>query len=135
MRLILTVVAGVAVVWALAVGALFLARPEETTLRQAVRLLPDTLRLLGRLARDRTVPRAARWPVWIVLGYLALPIDLVPDIIPVIGWADDVILVGLVLRRLVRRAGPDALARHWPGTAEGLVTLRRLLRLDAAHPV
>ncbi|MGI8937093.1 MAG: YkvA family protein [Iamia sp.] len=131
MRTALLVAAGLMALWGLLMGALYLVRPEEATLRQAVRLLPDTLRLLGRLARDQAVPRSARWPVWILLGYLALPLDLVPDFIPVIGWADDVILVALVLRRLVRRAGPEVVARHWPGPPEGLVALRSLFRLGA----
>jgi len=64
-----------------------------------------------------------------LLGYLALPFDLVPDVIPVLGWADDAIVVALVLRSVVRRAGPEALARHWPGSPEGLAALRRLARL------
>ncbi|CAN5769378.1 YkvA family protein [soil metagenome] len=129
MRTALLVAAGLMALWGLLMGALYLVRPEEATLRQAVRLLPDTLRLLGRLARDQAVPRSARWPVWILLGYLALPLDLVPDFIPVIGWADYVILVALWLRRLVRRAGPDVVARHWSGPPEGLVALRSLFRL------
>ena len=54
--------------------------------------------------------------LWLLLGYLALPIDLVPDFIPVLGYADDAIVVALVLRSVVRRAGPDAIERHWPGT-------------------
>jgi uncharacterized membrane protein YkvA (DUF1232 family) len=55
-----------------------------------------------------------------------LPFDLVPDFIPVAGYADDVLLVAWVLRSVVRAAGPEALDRHWPGTPEGLVVVRRL---------
>jgi uncharacterized membrane protein YkvA (DUF1232 family) len=46
--------------------------------------------------------------------------DLVPDFIPVIGYADDAIIVAMVLRSVLRRAGPEALSRHWPGTPAGL---------------
>jgi uncharacterized membrane protein YkvA (DUF1232 family) len=69
--------------------------------------------------------------VWALLAYLALPIDLVPDFIPVIGYADDAILTAIVLRHLARRAGWKRVAEHWPGTSDGLVTLSRMLRLDA----
>jgi uncharacterized membrane protein YkvA (DUF1232 family) len=67
--------------------------------------------------------------LWLLLGYLALPIDLVPDFIPVIGYADDAVIVVLALRSVTRRAGPEALERHWPGTPEGLAAIRRLARL------
>ena len=63
------------------------------------------------------------------MAYLALPFDLVPDVVPVIGYADDAILTSLLLRRVIRLAGPEKLAEYWPGTAEGLATLRQVLRL------
>ncbi len=91
-----------------------------------MRLLPDVLRLVQRLARDPALPRGIRWRLALLLAYLALPIDLVPDFIPVAGYADDVLLVAWVLRSVVRAAGPAALEQHWPGTEEGLVVVRRL---------
>jgi uncharacterized membrane protein YkvA (DUF1232 family) len=66
------------------------------------------------------------------LGYLALPIDLIPDFVPVLGYADDAIIVAFVLRSVARRAGPEALAKHWLGTPEGLVAVRRMCRLRDA---
>ena len=108
-----------------------IARPKADTLRQMPRLLPDTIRLVRRLATDRTIPRSARLPVWGLLAYLATPIDLVPDFIPLIGYADDAVLVAYVLRRLIRRAGPDKVFAHWPGAPEGLVSLRHALGIEA----
>jgi uncharacterized membrane protein YkvA (DUF1232 family) len=108
---------------------LAIARPDTGTLGEMPRVLPDTIRLVRRLAVDRNIPRRARLPVWVLLAYLACPIDLVPDFIPVIGYADDAILTALVLRRLVRYAGPATVADQWPGTPEGLTALRRMLRL------
>jgi uncharacterized membrane protein YkvA (DUF1232 family) len=70
--------------------------------------------------------------LWLLLGYLALPVDLVPDFIPVIGYADDAVIVALALRSVTRHAGADALERHWPGTPEGLAAVRRLAGLGAA---
>lgn len=123
------VVGGVLLLWLALVVALWATRPDELRLRELLRLLPDVVRLVRRLAGDRTLPRGVRVRLWLLLGYLALPFDLVPDVIPVLGWADDAIVVALVLRSVVRRAGPEALARHWPGSADGLAALRRLARL------
>lgn len=115
--------------WLALMATLFVARPKETTLRDAIRLLPDTVRLVRRIASDEAVPRSVRWRLWLLLGYLAIPIDLVPDFLPVLGYADDAIIVALVIRSVVSRAGPDVLRRHWPGTDDGLAALRRLARL------
>jgi uncharacterized membrane protein YkvA (DUF1232 family) len=121
-----------ALVWGLLVAALFLLRPDGTTLRDGLRLLPDSVRLLQRLARDKSLGGRLRLRLWLLLGYLALPIDLVPDFLPVIGFADDAILILWVLRSVVRSAGREALVRHWPGTDAGLATLERLAGLSAA---
>ena len=63
------------------------------------------LRLLPRLAADRSLPRGVRVRLALLLAYLASPIDLVPDFIPVIGYADDAIIVAAVLRSVARQAG------------------------------
>lgn len=99
---------------------------QRSTLRHALRLLPDVVRLLRRLAADPAVPRGVRLRLLLLLAYLLSPIDLVPDVIPVLGHADDAVIAAIALRSAIRRAGPDALARHWPGTPEGLAALTRL---------
>ena len=55
-----------------------------------------------------------------LLGYIAMPIDLVPDFIPVLGYADDAILAAIVLRTVLRRAGRNKISEHWRGTPGGL---------------
>jgi len=125
------VLGGVLLLWLALVVALWATRPDELRLRELLRLLPDVVRLVRRLAADRTLDRGVRVRLWLLLGYLALPFDLVPDVIPVLGWADDAVVVALVLRSVVRRAGPGALDRHWPGSPEGLAALRRVARLPA----
>jgi uncharacterized membrane protein YkvA (DUF1232 family) len=117
---------GLVVVWVVLIGVLVLVRPRGQLLYEAVRLLPDVLRLVRRLARDEDLPRGVRVRVWLLLGYLVLPIDLVPDFIPVLGHADDAIVVVAVLRGVVRRAGLAAVRRHWPGTDDGFAALCRL---------
>jgi uncharacterized membrane protein YkvA (DUF1232 family) len=120
---------GLLVVWLVVVVAFWWAgrHTGETRLRDALRLLPDVVRLVRRLAADSTLPRGVRWRLGLLLAYLAMPLDLVPDFIPVAGYADDALLVAWVLRSVVRTAGPQALERHWPGTPEGLAVVRRLV--------
>ena len=130
MTLVVNMLAGVAVGYLALLVALLVARPKGSLLGEAVRLLPDLLRLLRRLAADSTVPRGARVRLALLLAYLAIPFDLVPDFVPVLGYADDAIIVSLVLRSVVRRAGSPAVRRHWPGTDDGLAALARLTRLQ-----
>ncbi len=125
------VLAGLLLLWVLLVAVLWASKPDEVRLRELLRLLPDVLRLVRRLAADGSLPRGVRVRLWLLLAYLALPIDLVPDFIPVLGYADDAIAVALVLRSVVRRAGTEAVTREWPGTPDGLAALRRLARLPA----
>ncbi|HEV7419141.1 MAG TPA: YkvA family protein [Mycobacterium sp.] len=122
-----------ALIWAALTVALWFVKPDDVGVRDAMRLLPDLLRLLKRLASDPTMPRGIRVRLALLLGYLALPIDLIPDFVPVLGYADDAIIVAFVLRSVARRAGPEALAKHWPGTPEGLVAVRRMCRLHGAE--
>lgn len=75
-----------ALTWVALVFALLVARPEASLLAEALRLLPDVLRLLRRLAGDRSLARDVRIRLWLVLGYLAIPIDLIPDFVPVLGY-------------------------------------------------
>jgi uncharacterized membrane protein YkvA (DUF1232 family) len=129
----LSVAGGVLILWLVLVSALWCARPDDTGLRDALRLLPDILRLLKRLAADPNLPRRVRVQLGLLLAYLALPIDLIPDFIPILGYADDAIIVAMVLRSVTRTAGAEALARHWPGTPDGLDALRRLCRLPTPN--
>jgi uncharacterized membrane protein YkvA (DUF1232 family) len=132
-RLLIGILVALGAVWAIFVVFLFVARPPGTSVGDAARLLPDVVRLVRRVATDRSLPRRVRWPVWLLLGYLALPIDLVPDFLPVIGYADDVIITLVVLRFVAHRAGPEALRRHWPGTDAGLEALFRLAHVHGTR--
>ena len=72
------------------------------------------------------VPWMVRVELMLLLGYLVSPIDLIPDFIPVIGFLDDAVVVAIMLRIVVRTAGPQMLQRHWPGTPQGLGALCRI---------
>ncbi|GAB3294513.1 DUF1232 domain-containing protein [Epidermidibacterium keratini] len=123
---------GIALVlmWVALVVALIVIRPRGAQLRESLRLLPDVVRLVRRLAADDTLPRGIRIRLWLLLAYLAIPIDPIPDFIPVLGYADDAILVVAVLRSVVRRAGLEAVRAHWPGTDDGFAVLSRLTGLE-----
>lgn len=124
-------VLGLVLLWGALLLFLWRAKPDGEGLREAVRLLPDVLRLVSRLARDATLPRGSRVRLWLLMAYLAMPVDLVPDFIPVIGYADDAVLVVWTLRSVVRLAGADPVQRHWPGTPQGLQSVTRLTGLRA----
>ncbi|MFL6121208.1 YkvA family protein [Actinophytocola sp.] len=129
--LVLGVASALLLAWVALVVMLLVVRPRGGLLREALRLLPDVLRLIRRLAADRSLPRAVRVRIALLLVYLALPIDLIPDFVPVLGYADDAIIVTAVLRSVVKRAGIDAVQAHWPGTHDGFATLTRLTGLDS----
>lgn len=126
---------GVALVlglWALAILALTLVGRREDA-RAMVGLLPGAVALCARLLRDRALPRRRRALLAALLVYLALPIDLVPDFIPVAGQLDDAILVLLVLRAIVR-ASPDRVVAQWRGSDRSLSLLLRLVGVAARPP-
>jgi uncharacterized membrane protein YkvA (DUF1232 family) len=127
--LLIGVSAALLLAWVALALTLVILRPRGGLLREALRILPDVLRLVRRLASDRTLPRAVRIRLGLLLAYLAMPIDLIPDFIPVLGYADDAIIVTAVLRSVVRRAGIDAVRRHWPGTDDGFAVVTRLTGL------
>jgi uncharacterized membrane protein YkvA (DUF1232 family) len=126
---LISLAAGVVVLYLLLLVSLWRAGrhgPDAPTVRQALRLLPDVTRLLRRLTADNSLPRAVRIRLMLLLANLASPVDLIPDFIPVIGYADDAIVVAVALRSVVHCAGPAAVERHWPGTPEGLQLIQRL---------
>ena len=120
------VAVALALSWLALIVALVVVRPKGPLLREAMRILPDLVRLLRRLAADSEMPPGVRIRLVLLLGYLAIPFDLVPDFIPVLGYADDAIIVTAVLRSVVRRAGLDAVRARWPGTDDGFAALSRL---------
>ena len=127
--ILIGVLSGIMLAWLILAAAIWLAKPDDLTLGDMIRLLPDLLRLLKRVATDGAVPWMVRVELMLVLGYIFSPIQLIPDFIPVIGFLDDAVLVAIMLRIVVRTAGPQMLHKHWPGTSEGLQALCRVCGL------
>ena len=100
--------------------------------RELAAFVPDCIVLFKRLLGDRRVPRRAKLGLVLLVGYLAMPFDLVPDFIPIAGQLDDAILVALTIAYVVRRTGPAVVEELWPGSDRGLRALLMLVsRRDA----
>jgi len=112
-------------IYALFVGALYIAG-RRTEARAVAGFIPDCIVLFRRLLRDPRISRARKLLIIGLIGYLAMPLDLVPDFIPVAGQLDDAILVALVLRAVLRGGGPQTVREHWPGPKDSLRVILRL---------
>jgi uncharacterized membrane protein YkvA (DUF1232 family) len=109
----------VLVAWLVAVG-------RRAEARAAARFVPDAIVLFRRLLGDPRVPRGRKLVLVAVVAYLATPIDLVPDFVPVAGYLDDVVIVAFALRHVLRGAPRGLVEEHWPGPPESLALLVRL---------
>jgi uncharacterized membrane protein YkvA (DUF1232 family) len=111
--------------WAAGVATLVLAG-RRTEARALAGFIPDCLVLFRRLLADDRLPRSRKLALVALLAYLAFPLDLVPDFIPVAGQLDDAIVVALVLRYVLRSAGMPLVREHWPGPPRSLSIITRL---------
>lgn len=124
---VLLVVLLLLAIWATVVVAVWRSAPSKASAMDVVRLLPDVLRLAAGLARDPATPRSCRLALAGLALWIASPIDLIPEFVPLIGPLDDVVVAAIVLRWVGRRIGLEALRAHWPGTPEGFALILRLL--------
>jgi uncharacterized membrane protein YkvA (DUF1232 family) len=88
--------------------------------------IPDCVVLVTRLARDPRVPRRRKLLLLALIGYLASPLGLVPDFIPVVGQLDDAIIVAFVLRHVVPSGGESVIRELWPGPERSLALILRI---------
>ncbi len=129
--IIAAAVVTVIVIWLALVVVLWLNRPSRDLAMTVMRMLPDVLRLTGRLIVDPATPRSARLALVFLGGWIAMPLDLVPDFLPVIGQLDDVVVAVLVLRWVGRRVGETKMRTLWSGSTEGWELLSRALGWSA----
>ena len=94
--------------------------------RDVARFVPDCIVLFRRLIGDARVPRRKKAVLVVLIGYLALPFDLVPDFIPVAGYLDDAVIVGFALRHVLRGADATLIEELWPGPRESLDLILRI---------
>ena len=127
LRTAAAVTLAVVVVWAIAILLIWLLAPKESRLLDVVRLLPDVLRLAAGLAADPATPRSCRIALAGLAVWIASPIDLIPEFVPVVGPLDDIVVAAIVLRWVGRRVDDDVLRAKWPGSAEGFSLVLRLL--------
>jgi uncharacterized membrane protein YkvA (DUF1232 family) len=113
------------VLYALFIGVLLVAG-RHTDARALATFIPDCLVLFRGLVRDPHVPKSRKLLLVALIAYLAMPLDLVPDFIPVAGQLDDAIIVALVLGALVRTGGPELVREHWRGPQRSLDVILRL---------
>ena len=116
-------------VYALALSLLFVLG-RRTAAREIATLVPNLARLFKGLLRDPRVPRGSKVLLAAGAVWIASPIDLIPEFIPVLGPLDDAVVAALILRHVLRSAGSEVVAEHWRGEP---ATLERLLRLFAAR--
>ena len=125
LRALFVAVAVVASVWILAV-LLLVVIGRRTAARELAMLLPNLFALFRGLARDPRLPRRSRFLLLFAAAWIASPIDLIPEFIPFLGPLDDAVVAVLVLRHLLRVAGPEAIRDHWRGDP---ASLDRILRI------
>lgn len=96
----------------------------------AVLMMPNIIKLIGRLLRDPRVPRRAKITLGLAAAYVASPIDLIPEVIPVIGWADDVLVLMFAIDSLIERAGNEVVEELWDGPGDLLSLVRDVVGLS-----
>ncbi|WP_088979116.1 YkvA family protein [Micromonospora coxensis] len=118
--------------WGLLV--LLARRLPPGVLRDLAAFIPDCLTTVRRLRADERVPRRAKVAVVLAGLWVASPIDLIPEFLPVIGPLDDIVVVALALRYAGRQVPREVLLAAWPGEPRLLLRLLGPAHGRAAAP-
>lgn len=101
-------------------------KSRQEVLAETLLLVPNIAKLLFRLLKDKRVPRKRRLAMMAVGAYVASPIDLIPDFIPVLGTLDDVFVLAFAVDYLLDAAPPSVVDEHWDGSEDALELVRGL---------
>jgi uncharacterized membrane protein YkvA (DUF1232 family) len=126
-EVIFAIAVGLIALWAILLVMFWALRPRNVAVRELLGLIPDVLRLLRSIIRDRSAPIDVRLVLVGLLAWILSPIDLIPEFIPVLGPLDDVVVAVVAMRYVRRRVGIDDLQRRWMGTDDGFALLSRVI--------
>ena len=101
-------------------------RSRRDILADSLLLVPNLAKLLFRLLRDPRVPGKRRLAMAVVAAYVASPIDLIPDFIPVLGTVDDLVILAFAVDYLLEAAPQGVVDEHWDGSEDALELVRGL---------
>lgn len=99
-------------------------RSRQEILKEALLLVPNLGKLLFRLLRDPRVPRNRRWVMAAVGAYLASPVDLIPEFVPVLGTVDDLLVLAFAIDYLLKASPEEVVTKYWDGSEDGLELVR-----------
>ena len=109
------------------------ARPRGLSPGDLLRVYPGLVRLLASLSKDPRVGRTVRWRLLVALVYNAQPFNVIPDFVPVIGFADNVVVTAWAVRSAIRKSGPAVVFSNWSGSRAGFALVCQLCRLKITH--
>lgn len=99
-------------------------RTRQEVLKEALLLVPNLAKLLYRLLRDKRVPRNRRLSMALVGAYVASPVDVIPDFVPVLGSVDDLLVLAFAIDYLLKVSPEEVIEEHWEGSEDGLELVR-----------
>ena len=105
---------------------------DQTSLKEYALLAPRLIKLVWKLSRDPRVPARSKATLFMLAGYLVLPVDLIPDFIPGIGQADDLLVAAFALDQILNRVPDHVVREHWEGEEDVLDVVRQILDISTA---
>ncbi|MBV9495403.1 MAG: DUF1232 domain-containing protein [Acidobacteria bacterium] len=92
-----------------------------------VLLVPDVFNLLWRLANDSRVSGKNKVLLGSGIAYYVFPLDFMPDIVPGVGFLDDLVFAVYVLNKMLADTEAEVLREHWAGDEDVLAMIRRVI--------